>query len=169
MTTVARPPASTPYTSPVIDCEPPPGPLSTTPPHPGAAYRASHRRRRPSPPRPEPAPDLPPSRGAIMFAEASLRRVLEVVDRRRPLPGLRAVAEPPVIAAVAALLDHRWPGTSAAVLRRVRLRTVTGRDGDAAEVFATYRRGQRVRAIAGRIERVDDAADRWRLVALQLG
>ncbi len=51
----------------------------------------------------------------------------------------------------------------AGVLRRVRLRTA---GPGAAEVFATYSRGQRVRAIAGRIE-VDDG--RWRLVALQVG
>ena len=33
-------------------------------------------------------------------------------------------------------------------------------------MFATYTRGHRIRAIAGRIERVDD---RWRIVALQIG
>ncbi len=48
------------------------------------------------------------------------------------------------------------------VLRRVRLR---GSDA-AAEVFATYTRGRRVRAIAGRIEAQDG---RWRVVALQIG
>ena len=36
----------------------------------------------------------------------------------------------------------------------------------AAEVFATYTRGRRVRAVAGRVEVVDG---RWQLVALQLG
>ena len=36
----------------------------------------------------------------------------------------------------------------------------------AAEVFATYTRGQRVRAIAGRIEVKEG---RWRVVALQVG
>lgn len=52
---------------------------------------------------------------------------------------------------------------NAAVLRRVRLR---GAAVDAAEVFATYTRGRRVRAIAGRIE-ADEG--RWRMVALQVG
>jgi hypothetical protein len=36
----------------------------------------------------------------------------------------------------------------------------------AAEVFATYTRGRRVRAIAGRIEAREG---RWRMVALQVG
>jgi hypothetical protein len=36
----------------------------------------------------------------------------------------------------------------------------------AAEVFATYTRGPRVRAIAARVEIV---AGRWQLVALQIG
>jgi len=60
----------------------------------------------------------------------------------------------------------------AAMLRRVRLRTAAvdgrgpGKPPEAAEVFATYTRGQRVRAIAGRIEVKEG---RWRLVALQIG
>ena len=40
-------------------------------------------------------------------------------------------------------------------------------DQGAAEVFATYTRGRRVRAIAARIEVSRD--DRWQLVALQIG
>ena len=57
------------------------------------------------------------------------------------------------------------------MLRRVRLRTAAVDDQEparttAAEVFATYTRGRRVRAIAGRIELSEG---RWRLVALQVG
>jgi hypothetical protein len=57
------------------------------------------------------------------------------------------------------------------VLRRVRLQATAvderdARQAVAAEVFATYTRGRRVRAIAGRIEVKDG---RWRMVALQIG
>lgn len=54
------------------------------------------------------------------------------------------------------------------MLRRIRVRTADVVDGEAtaAEVFGTYTRGTRVRALAGRIEVVDG---RWQLVALQLG
>ena len=58
---------------------------------------------------------------------------------------------------------------NAAVLRRVRLRAACvdgpGRQTLAAEVFATYTRGPRVRAIAGRVEMQEG---RWRVVALQV-
>ncbi len=107
---------------------------------------------------------LPP-RAAVVFADAALRRVLEVVDRRRPIAQLRPLVTPALIDSVVALV--RSAHTAAAVLRRVRLRLVDG-DGDAAEVFATYTRGQRVRAIAARVERTS-ADDRWRIVALQIG
>ena len=97
----------------------------------------------------------------MAFADAALRRVLEVVDRRRPIAQLRPLVAPALIDTVTALT--RAPHTAAAMLRRVRVRMV---DGEAAEVFATYTRAHRVLAIAGRIEQVDD---RWRIVALQLG
>ena len=57
----------------------------------------------------------------------------------------------------------RVPQTAAATLQRCRVRMV---DAEAGELFATYTRGQRVRALAGRIECRDG---RWRIVALQLG
>jgi hypothetical protein len=98
---------------------------------------------------------------AVVFADAALRRVLEVVDRRRPIAQLRPLVTPALVDTVTALT--RAPHTAAAMLRRVRVRMV---DGSAAEVFATYTRAHRVLAIAGRIEYRDD---RWRIVALQLG
>jgi Family of unknown function (DUF6459) len=107
------------------------------------------------------ARDPLPPRAAVLFADAALRRVLEVVDRRRPLAQLRPLVAPSLIDTVTALA--RAPHTAAATLRRVRVRTV---DDDAAEMFATYTRAHRVRAIAGRIEQVDG---RWRIVALQIG
>ena len=44
--------------------------------------------------------------------------------------------------------------------------TVVDGEATAAEVFATYSRGRRVRAIAGRVELVNG---RWMIVALQIG
>ncbi len=97
-----------------------------------------------------------------MFADAALRRVLEVIDRRRPIAQLRPMLTPRLLDMVFALTRTAGPD-KAAVLRRVRLRTAAV---DSAEVFATYTRGKRVRAIAGRIEAKEG---RWRLVALQVG
>jgi hypothetical protein len=90
--------------------------------------------------------------------------VLEVIDRRRPAAQLRPLLTPPLLAMVGthARLRHAAP----ARLRRVRLRAA-GSGSTAAEVFATYVRGERVRAIAARVELV--GPDRWQLVALQIG
>ena len=88
----------------------------------------------PQRPVPRPMPrDLLPPRAAVVFADAALRHVLEVVDRRRPIAQLRPLVTPALIDTVTALT--RAPHTAAATLRRVRLRMV---DGEAAEVFATY-------------------------------
>jgi len=113
--------------------------------------------------RPVPRDPLPPP-AAVAFADAALRRILEIVDRRRPIAQLRPLVMPALIDTVTALT--RAPQNAAATLRRVRVRMVDGDDETQAEVFATYTRANRVRAIAGRIERVDD---RWRIVALQIG
>jgi hypothetical protein len=87
-----------------------------------------------------------------------------VIDRRRPIAQLRTMLTPPLLDTVFAL-THSAGTDKAAVLRRVRLRA-TAAEPAAAEVFATYTRGQRVRAIAGRVEIKEG---RWRLVALQVG
>jgi hypothetical protein len=111
--------------------------------------------------------ELPPPRAAAVFADAALRCVLEVSDRRRPIAALRTLLTAPLIDAVVAL--GRTPSKEGtAVLRRVRARTAEVVDGEAtaAEVFGTYTRGNRVHALAARIE-VNDG--RWRVVALQLG
>jgi hypothetical protein len=105
-----------------------------------------------------------------VFTARALRRVLEVADRRRPVAQLRTLLTPSLIDAVALLTRSRHVGGTA-VLRRVRLRAVSSEgsvDGEtsAAEVFATYTRGDRVRAIAGRVELV---GGRWVVVALQVG
>lgn len=149
-------------TTPIIDCEPPPvGITACPPPSPAALHRRTPRGLRPVA---RPVRDPMPPRAALVFADAALRRVLEVVDRRRPIAQLRSLVTPALIDTVTALT--RAPhtgGAAAATLRRVRLRLV---DGDAAEVFGTYTRGPRVLAVAARIEL---HRDRWRIVALQLG
>jgi hypothetical protein len=158
-------------TSPIIDYEPPPvGYPQCPPPSPAALHRRT--------PRPSPCPSggrypqrpiaaraivpaPPPPRAAVVFADAALRRVLEVIDRRRPVAQLRPLVTPALIDAVIALA--RTTHTATATLRRVRLRMV---DDEAAEVFGSFTRGQRVRAIAARVERHGDG---WRIVALQIG
>lgn len=148
------------FTTPIIDCEPPPvGLTACPPPSPAALHRRTARPLR-SVPRAVPHDPLPPQT-VLVFADAALRRVLEVVDRRRPIAQLRRLVTPALIDTVTALT--RAPHTAAATVRRVRVRMV---DGEAAEVFGTYTRGPRIMAIAARIEL---HRDRWRIVALQLG
>lgn len=102
-----------------------------------------------------------------MFAETALRRVFEVIDRRRPLAQVRPLMTPLLIDCVVARASA--PRTGSATLRRVRVRSIDPGDTDevtAAEVFASFTRSGRVHAVAGRIERDRDS---WRLVALQIG
>jgi hypothetical protein len=111
--------------------------------------------------------ELAPPRAAVVFADTALRRILEVTDRRRPVAQLRPLVAPALFDAMVALT--RTPSRDgAAVLKRVRLRSAEVLDGEAtaAELFATYSRGRRVRAIAGRVELVNG---RWTIVALQVG
>ena len=115
-----------------------------------------------------PLPEQPAAHAAAAFADAALRRVLEVVDGRRPFAQLQPLLGDGLADTVIALA-HSSRGTSAAQLRRVRLRIVD-RDSDVAEVFATYYRGGRIQAIAGRVQRAELRGRlRWRLVALQMG
>jgi hypothetical protein len=182
------------FTAPVVDYEPPPYDVMAGPPAPAlnvagspapalnvagspapacpaptpaALHRSS--RRAPRPVERLPVQAVPPPEAAA-FADAVLRRVLEVIDRRRPIAQLRPMLTPPLLDMVFTLTRSAGPA-KAAVLRRVRLRTAALDDDEprqpsAAEVFATYTRGQRVRAVAGRIE---VAEGRWRMVALQIG
>ena len=107
-------------------------------------------------------------RAAAGFADAALRRVLEVIDRRRSLAQLR-----PLLAAglVDSLLSAvaRHDGHGAARLRRLRVQPV-GTTGSAAEVAAIYSRGDRSHAIACRVEQVATPTGvRWQVVALHIG
>lgn len=161
------------FTAPVVDYEPPPfdvaeGWAASCPaPTSAALHRPPRRSLRPLE---RAAAEVAPPPAAAVFADAALRRVLEVIDRRRPIAALRPMLTPPLLDMVFTLARSAGPA-KAAVLRRVRLRTAAVDEGDprqpmAAEVFATYSRGQRVAAIAGRIEVKEG---RWRLVALQVG
>lgn len=111
-------------------------------------------------PRHDPEPAAP--RAAAVFADMALRRVLEVLDRRRPLTHLKPLVPMALLDSVGTLCRIRYPHP--ATLRRVRLRSAGPL---AAEVSATYTRGDRVRAIAARVEVTGDG--RWQLVALQIG
>ena len=179
MTASAIPPERASFTSPIIDYEPPPVGMGNTPcppPSPAALHRHTPRRspcpsggwgpslRGEYPQRPvasRPVREPRPPHAAVVFADAALRRILEVIDRRRPVAQLRPLVAPVLIDPVVGMA--RATHTATATLRRVRLRMV---DDEAAEVFGSYTRGTRVRAIAARVERHHD---RWRIVALQIG
>jgi hypothetical protein len=169
-----------PLVSPVVDYEPPPVGMSvcrSTPtlrrhvPRPSACPTAGqglHRARPQGIVR-----EAEPPRNAVTFADAALRRVLEVIDRRRPVAQLRPLLAPALIDTVVELSrsTHLRAGRTqsartVARLHRIRLRMVDGAEKSEAEVFGTYTSGPRVRALAARIE-VND--ERWRIVALQIG
>jgi hypothetical protein len=104
-----------------------------------------------------------PMRQAASFADAALRRVLEVIDRRRPVAQLNGLLTAGLVESV--LSANRLAGSrdGVAVLRRVRLQPA---GPAAAEVFGSYSRGPRTHAIACRIEQ---RAGRWQVVALHIG
>lgn len=119
-----------------------------------------------------------PMRQAAGFADAALRRVLEVIDRRRPAAQLNPLLAPSLVDSVVAI-GRSVAGPSlgspgAAVLRRMRLQPAGHRDPDtAAEVFGSYSRGNRIHAIACRVEQLPagtgSTATRWMVVALHIG
>jgi hypothetical protein len=116
-------------------------------------------------------------RPAAVFAEAALRRVLEVIDRRRPPAQLRSLLAAALVDSVLAANPMSAGRQAAAVLRRVRLQPAGAGGGcgpaTAAEVFGTYSRGRRIHAIACRVEQLAElsGADgpRWQVVALHIG
>ncbi|MGH3969855.1 MAG: Rv3235 family protein, partial [Mycobacterium sp.] len=123
-----------------------------------------------------PVPDSPTAmsaqmRQAAVFADAALRRVLEVIDRRRPAAQLNPLLAPSLVDSVVAVgrsASGQATGyTGAAVLRRMRLQPAGHRDPEtAAEVFGSYSRGNRIHAIACRVERISAASgNRWMVVA----
>ncbi|KAA8959493.1 MAG: hypothetical protein F6Q13_14440 [Mycobacterium sp.] len=156
---------------PVVDYEPPLRDVRQC----RSQWTAAPRRSTPHPPTPRPSRRTgmsAPMRQAAMFADAALRRVLEVLDRRRPaaqLQGLLATGLVDSVLAANRVVSCRLAadGGAAAVLRRVRVREVSRPDRLAAEVFGTYSRGGRVHAIACRIEQATEG--RWQVVALHIG
>ena len=114
----------------------------------------------------------PRLRQAAVFADAALRRVLEVIDRRRPPVQLNPLLAPSLVDSVAAVgRSAASRNRDAAVLRRMRVQPSGHPEPDSAvEVFGSYSRGNRMHAIAGRVERVTAAGGtRWMVVALHIG
>ncbi|BBY57246.1 Rv3235 family protein [Mycolicibacterium sarraceniae] len=120
------------------------------------------------PPPPPPPVESGPVRAAAGFADAALRRVLEVLDRRRSLAQLRPLLAAGLVdSLLPAVAHHEGHGT--ARLRRLRVQPV-GTDGSVAEVAAIYSRDDRTHAIACRVEQVATPTGlRWQVVALHLG
>lgn len=164
---------------PVVEYEPPTQSAAqrrpAVPPaaSPSRAQCAPHRPyRRQSEAAPGAAPVMSaPMRQAAMFADAALRRVLEVIDRRRSLAQLRPLLAPSLVESVPSLGRSAAGHEGAAVLRRVGLQPVAQRGAEtAAEVFGSYSRGHRVHAIACRVEQVPAGnGTRWQVVALHIG
>ncbi|SOX52552.1 hypothetical protein MAAFP003_1218 [Mycobacterium ahvazicum] len=110
-------------------------------------------------------------RQAGAFADAALRRVLEVIDHRRPVTQLRPLLVHGLVDSVLSVSQARGGRQGAAVLRRMRLQPVGHRDAEtAAEVFGSYSRGDRIHAIAARVQMLPTSNGiRWQVVALHLG
>jgi hypothetical protein len=107
-------------------------------------------------------------RQAARFADAALRRVLEVLDRRRPVAQLHGLLAAGLVDSVLCANRLTAGHDGAAVLRRLRLQAAGAPDRvAAAEVFGSYSRGPRTHAIACRIERIKDG--NWQVVALHIG
>lgn len=163
---------------PVIDYEPPTRNLPRCLPSSHAGLRQPGPRPGPRPrPRSAPgdgaeitsAPLTGQMREAAVFADAALRRVLEVIDRRRPAAQLRSVLAAGLVDAVLSVCRSTDGRPGAAVLRRMRLQPAVGNTPDsAAEVFGTFSRGERIHAIACRVEQLPGSG-RWLVVALHIG
>ncbi|MGH9061337.1 MAG: Rv3235 family protein [Acidimicrobiales bacterium] len=110
-------------------------------------------------------------REAAIFADAALRRVLEVIDRRRPATQLNPLLKAGLADSVLRVNRAATGDGGAAVLRRLRLQAVgTGEPLTSAEVFGTYSRGNRIHAVACRVEQVRiTTATSWQVVAIHIG
>lgn len=170
--------------TPVVDYEPPTQDVGRSVPACGQSSHAPIRRRsmrvprRPYAGQPGRQPADEPGtimsaqvRQAAIFADAALRRVLEVIDRRRPAAQLRPVLAPSLVDSVVSVGRAAAECGGVAVLRRIRLQPAGNRTPDtAAEVFGCYSRGNRIHAIAARVEQVPAGGGRrWLVVALHIG
>ena len=168
--------------TPVVDYEPPRRDVARCRPSRATGRARAHVPRRPCAALPGGAPQAvtteaavtsAPMRQAAAFADAALRRVLEVIDRRRPAAQLRSMLAPELLDSVLSISRSAVrPGREGAgVLRRMRLQPSGHGDPDtAAEVFGSYSRGGRIHAIACRVECLTAGGrSRWQVVALHIG
>jgi len=155
-----------PAVTPVVDYEPPAFGGPPVPPPPTVLRPRCVASVRPmSSPPVEEARVRAATVAAATFADAALRRVLEVIDRRRP----KAQIRPLLATGLVDSLPAGSAGDGAARLRRV-VAQITDPRGSAAEVAASYSRGARVGAIACRVELLGTPTEpRWQLVALHIG
>ncbi|WP_230987179.1 Rv3235 family protein [Mycolicibacter heraklionensis] len=166
--------------APMLDYEPPARPTMPCRPTHSPTSSPSARTRRGHSPRTRadrPARNVLPAalQSAAVFADAALRRVLEVVDGRRPSthlhPLLAAGLADSVVSARLATAGRVEPAT----LQRVRVQSAgSGEPASAVEVFGTYRRGRRTHALAGRVESIPRRgaganSTAWQIVALHIG
>lgn len=160
---------------PVVDYEPPVRDVRLCRQASRPALRSRTARLDRSPAPRQPADRMSPAlRSAAVFAEAALRRVLEVIDRRRPASQVRPLLAAPLVDSIQSAHRAAAGHQSAAVLRRIRLQAASGQDAHwpvaAAEVFGTYSRGRRIHAIACRVEQLPASnGSQWQVVALHVG
>ncbi|WP_225728415.1 MULTISPECIES: Rv3235 family protein [unclassified Nocardia] len=101
------------------------------------------------------------------FVDQALRLVLEVLDHRRPVRHLALVADVSVVSAIQTLVRMELvPGRQLgiAILYRAGLQLVTP---TAAEISASYDRGERHFALAARMERTRPTGN-WRLTTVRI-
>ena len=101
--------------------------------------------------RPDRPPDPATAAAVRAAAVATLQRILEVLDGRRPRSQLLRCADDEVLAQITALVQHGVVRTGDECARLCRVH-VQLRSTRLAEYFGTFVRGDRVRAVAGRIE-----------------
>src|ERR1700712_1034039 len=164
--------------TPVTDYEPPVVGVETSSPPCAPNRPALHRptsRGRHLHSLPHPVEVVPSERLrlAAAFTDAALRSILEVMDRRRPAIQLRPLLAGGLADTVASFTRAMPTRDAAAVLRRVHLQAVVDSGAGqelAYEASASYSRGERVHAMACRVQRVaTPRGERWQVVALHIG
>lgn len=161
--------ATTATVLPVVDYEPDPVSAAVPAPRAPTAPRVVHAPKPRTGYTTERDGPSPRFRDAAAFADAALRSVLEVIDRRRPLTQLRPMLTTGLIDSVDAFTRRRTGRQAAAVLRRVRLQAVDPQER-IFEVAAAYTRGQRRHALACRVQfDGPPGQSAWRVVALHIG